>query len=71
MVINQTCILSSLFFLIMKDNLKKNKLDKVKINKYFLLNVFVLIKEMCINDELLGEKHRGKGQGKAMCIPRK
>jgi hypothetical protein len=46
-------------------------LDKVKINKCFLLNVFVLIKEMCINDELLGEKHRGKGKGKAMCIPRK
>jgi hypothetical protein len=46
-------------------------LDKVKINKCFLLNVFVLIKEMCINDELLGEKHRGKGKGQAMCIPQK
>jgi len=55
----------------MKDNLKKNELDKVKENKCFLLNVFVQIKEMCMNDELLEEKHRGGGKGKAMCIPRK
>jgi len=26
---------------------------------------------MSMDDELLEEKHRGEGKGKAMCIPRK
>jgi hypothetical protein len=39
-------------------------LDKVKINKCFLLNVFVLIKEMCINDEFWEKNIGGKGKEK-------